>query len=158
MASQTTARHEPFIAAESDTNALHEVARVLASASDDSVTLVLPDGRSLDLPESAVVALRFVVEAMSTNRAVVVSPVEQRLTPERAAHILNVSDEDFESILNEGDIPVTALGSLRQIALKDLLVYKHKRDETRRDALREMTRLSQEMGFYQPGETDPGIS
>jgi hypothetical protein len=114
---------------------------------------VLPDGRSIELPKSVVVALRFVVEAMSATKAVVVSPVEKQLTPERAAHFLNVSDEEFEGILSEGDIPVTATKTLRHIALDDLLAYLHKRDKSRRDALRELTRLSQEMGFYQPRET-----
>lgn len=158
MVSQTTSKHEPIIAADDDASALHEAACALAGVTDVAVTLALADGTVIELPESAVAALRQVVEAMSANRAIVISPVDKQLTPKQAAQMLNVPDDYFESVLKDGDIPFTTSGTRQYIALEDLLVYKRQRDAARREALREMTRLSQEMGFYQPGESDPGIT
>lgn len=158
MVSQTTFKLEPIIPADDDAGALRDAACSLAAATDDAVTLVLPDGLSVKLPASAVAALRLIVEAMSNNNAVAITPVDKRLTPRQAALMLNVRDDYFESLLTNGEIPFTATDEIRLVALEDLLAYKRERDATRREALREMTRLSQEMGFYQPVESDPGIS
>ncbi len=157
MMSQTTITHEPIVADDNDASVLHEAACALASATDDAVRLVLPDGTDIDLPKPAVAALRLVVEAMSANQAVLISPVDTRLAPKQAAQMLNVPDDYFELLMENGDIPVTANGKIRLIALTDLIAYKRVRDAQTHDALREMTRLSQEMGFYQPDGRGPGI-
>lgn len=158
MVSQTTRKHEPIIPANADMSVLHDAACALASKEDNALKLVLPDGTVLEVPASVMAAIRQTVEVMSENLAVAITPVDKRLTPRQAAQMLNVGDDYFESVLTSGDIPFTTNGTIRLVALEDLLAYKRERDAMRRDALREMTRLSQEMGFYQPAESDPGIS
>lgn len=158
MVSKTTARHEPIIAANDDTHVLREAACALADTTDDTATLVLHDGTSVEIPASVITAIRQVIEVMTDDRAVAITAVGKRLTSQQAARMLNVRDEYLEGLLESGDIPYRSAGTLRLIDLEDLLAYKRVRDAQTRDALRELTRLSQEMGFYQPGDTDPGIS
>jgi hypothetical protein len=51
-------------------------------------------------------------------------------------------------LLDHEDIPSTGSGEHRHIALADLLGYKQRRDARRREALRELTQMSQEFGLY----------
>lgn len=158
MVVRTPLRNEPVNPPDAEMSALRDAACALAGTTDEAASLTLADGTSVVVPPSVVATLRQAVQVMSENLAVAITPVDKRLTPHQAARMLNVGDEYFETLLTNGDIPFTTIGTLRFITLEDLLVYKRERDATRREALREMTRLSQEMGFYQPADSDPGTT
>lgn len=77
-----------------------------------------------------------------------VIPVDEELTTQEAADILNVSRPYLVSLLEQGVIPFVKTGTHRRIPLGDLLEYKTRRDAQRRKALTELTQLSQELGLY----------
>jgi excisionase family DNA binding protein len=74
--------------------------------------------------------------------------VQKLLTVDAAADLLNVSRPYLFRLLDHEDIPSTGSGEHRHIALADLLGYKQRRDARRREALRELTQMSQEFGLY----------
>lgn len=148
MVVRTAASNDPIIPADADISALHDTACTLARTAGDSATLVLSDGTTVELPAAIVAAVHQVADVMSKNLAVAITPVAKRLTPQQAARMLNVRDQYFEGLLENGDIPFRATGTIRLIALEDLLAYKRVRDAQTRQALDELTRLSEEMGLY----------
>ncbi|HEX5503538.1 MAG TPA: excisionase family DNA-binding protein, partial [Thermomicrobiales bacterium] len=87
-------------------------------------------------------------------------PVYRELTTQQAADLLNVSRQYLIRLLERGDLPFTRTGTHRRIRLDDVLRYKDARSARRREGLRRLTRLSEELGLYDepaPGEAEsPG--
>jgi excisionase family DNA binding protein len=106
--------------------------------------LVGVGGESIALPESLSQLLRQAAHLMANNRAVSLVPIEQNLTVEEAAILLNVSQPFLIKLLSEGEIKYVQIGSDRRISLADLIVYKKQRTVKRREILRELAQLSQE--------------
>jgi hypothetical protein len=52
--------------------------------------------------------------------------------------------------LDRGDIPYIKVETHRRIQFQNLMKYKQQKDSDRRQALSELTELSQELGFYTP--------
>jgi excisionase family DNA binding protein len=114
------------------------------------VRFVGPDGEeSVELPASVAAALREVIEHMSRGAAVSIVPLHKELTTQQAAGILNVSRQYLVRLLDSGEIPHHRVNRHRRIRFGDLMEYKERRDAHRREGLRKLTQLSQEMGDYE---------
>jgi excisionase family DNA binding protein len=74
--------------------------------------------------------------------------MKQELTTQEAAQFLKIPYVSFIKLLEKGDIPYHEVNSSKRIRLEDLIVYKQKRDEQRRQAKRELTAFLEEEGFY----------
>jgi excisionase family DNA binding protein len=110
--------------------------------------LVGPDGVEIELPESAFCALRQAIHHLVRAQAVMLVPIDQKLTTHQAAKLLNVSRPYLIQLLDEGKIAHTRTGSHRRIRFEDAMAYKDRRDAQRRQTLRELTRASREMGLF----------
>ena len=75
-------------------------------------------------------------------------PVHMELTTQEAADLLNVSRQYLVRLLEDGAMPFTKTGTHRRIRFGDLMAYKRARDATRRQGLKRLTRLSEELGLY----------
>lgn len=95
---------------------------------------------------AASVALARALQEEATTEEATAS--EKDLSVDEAAEILNVPRPYLTRLLNRGEIPYHTAGKRRRINLRDLLAYKQKRDAERRQALDELTRVSQEVGLY----------
>lgn len=111
-------------------------------------SLVGADGQPVPLPDSAFRALAVAVEAMSRGQAITLIPQGRSLTTQEAAEILHVSRPHLIKLLESGEIAFDKVGTHRRIAIEDVLAYRERRDAERRQALREMTQLGQELGGY----------
>ena len=138
---------EPVAASVSERNALREVERIVESAS--APTILGTDGEPVQLPESVTNLLRRMVFHLAHDRAVVVVPINKELTTQEAADILNVSRPYLVKLLEQGDIPYVKTGAHRRIRFDDLMVYKARRDATRREALSRLTQMSEDLGLYE---------
>jgi excisionase family DNA binding protein len=72
------------------------------------------------------------------------------LTTQEAADAIGVSHPYLVRLLDNGDIPCAKTGTHRRVRFDDLMAFKERRDGERRERLREITRMSDEMGLYAP--------
>lgn len=105
--------------------------------------LLGPDGEMIGIPASAFQALRLVVDAMSRGQTVVLAPQEEELTSQQAADLLRVSRPHLVKLLDDGEIPFHRVGTHRRVRLEDVLAYRSRRSQGRREKLDELTRLSE---------------
>jgi excisionase family DNA binding protein len=111
--------------------------------------LMGPDGRHVELTESAFKALMLAVRAMSAGMTMTLIPSGKQLTTQQAAELLHVSRPHLIKILDRGDIPFEKVGTHRRLRIEDVLAYRARRAEERRSELDELSRLSQEFeGVY----------
>lgn len=107
--------------------------------------LVGPDGETIDIPRSALHALKLVVAAMTRGQTVTLVPHGRELTTQQAADLLHVSRPHLVKLLDEGVIPHHKVGTHRRVPIEDVLAYREQRAATRREQLDELTRLSEEL-------------
>jgi len=106
--------------------------------------LLGPDGEMIGIPGSAFEALRLVVDAMSKGQTIILAPQGEELTSQQAADLLRVSRPHLIKLLDEGEIAFHRVGTHRRIRLEDVITYKRKRSQDRRERLDELTRLSED--------------
>jgi excisionase family DNA binding protein len=92
--------------------------------------------------------IRDLISALARGDMVTLIPSHRELTTQEAADILNVSRQYVVQLLDEGGIPFTRVNKHRRIRADDLLAFKRRRDEKRKEGLRRMTQDGQEMGNY----------
>jgi excisionase family DNA binding protein len=150
---QRIRRMTPVTAPKDQRAAVAALSRVLeevahARRRTPGCSLVGPGGDQIAIPESVFYVLERVAEVMARGDAITVVPIGKELTTQQAADLLNVSRQYVVRLLNEKRIPYTKTGTHRRLRIEDVLAYKEQRDAERRDALDELTRLSEEAGGY----------
>lgn len=149
--SKPNALLEPIFATEKEAQVIKHLDLVL-SAKTSQAKLVETDGEEIFIPESVYYVLRQVVHLLASGRAVSLVPLEHELTTQEAADLLNVSRPFLVKLLEQGEIPYIKVGSHRRIRFDDLMGYKQRREQDRRQNLRELTQFSQDEGFYEAEE------
>jgi excisionase family DNA binding protein len=110
--------------------------------------LVGPDGHQIPIPEPVHDLLLEILKNLQAGKAISIVPEHQQLTTQRAANILGVSRPFLVGLLESNDIPFHMVGSHRRIYLRDLLDFKRRRDNARREAINNMARTEMEAGTY----------
>lgn len=110
--------------------------------------LVGPTGESIALPESVFYVLERVAEVLARGDSITVVPVGREVTTQQAADLLNVSRQYLVRLLDEGRIAFRKTGKHRRLRIEDVLLFKETRDKDRRAGLRELSRMTQELGGY----------
>ena len=128
---------------------LGELYDLLTSPNSESATLLHPDGRHILLPHEIFDALSKVVRAMTEGQAVVIAPVNQRLTTQEGADLLGISRPTFARLLETGEIPYERPRRHRRIRLVDVLDYRSSRSTQRGAALDRMVEIAEEGGMYE---------
>lgn len=117
---------------------------------DSSAQLLSPDGETVEIPASALRALKLVAEGMARGQTMTLVPHGTELTTQEAADLLHVSRPHLVKLLDTGTIPHYKVGSHRRVRIEDLLAYREARAGVRREKLDELTRLSEDLeGGYQ---------
>lgn len=111
---------------------------VRIQAHDESVTLRGDDAR-------AVLGL---LRALGQQAVVNVEALPAVLTTGQAADLLGVSRPTVVSLINAGKLPATLVGTHRRLRLSDVLTYRERQAAARREALRDLTQVSEELGLY----------
>lgn len=107
--------------------------------------LVSPDGTEVEIPASAFAALQAVVHDMAQGLTITLIPHDKELTTKEAADILNVSRPFLIRLLDRDEIPYHRVGTHRRLRVEDVLAYRAQRAAHRREKLRELTRLSEDV-------------
>jgi excisionase family DNA binding protein len=114
-----------------------------------TTTISGPNGEKIILPAEIYQVLQDVVEAMSQDQAIMVAPVHQRLTTQEAADLLGISRPTLVKLLEEGEIPYEQPGRHRRVLLTDVLEYRERKSQGRREALDRMVEIAGESGMYE---------
>lgn len=77
--------------------------------------------------------------------------MNNELTTQQAADMLNVSCPYLIDLMEAGEVEYRTIGTSRMISTPSLLAYKRQDDARRRRAADELTQISQEMGMYTDG-------
>jgi excisionase family DNA binding protein len=122
----------------------------LAQTTDDLTLTVTGEGGTTQQIRISAPALRFLFTALSEiacGNGVSLLPLNEEVTTQEAADILNVSRPYLVRLLEKGEMPFRKVGNQRRVLLQEVLAYKTRTDIDRRAALNELARLGQEMGL-----------
>lgn len=100
--------------------------------------------RGDELPETALQALRGVLQLMADGQCVQLQALDRALTIQEAAAVTQTSVEHIRERIDDDELELTN----GTIALADLLHNEAQRREDREEALNEMVRESQRLGLY----------
>ncbi len=129
-----------------------EVRRALEKRSADRKTLRVQiaaghGAKPLDLPPVVTRLLMNILKETAAGRAVTLVPLEPEITTQQAAELLNVSRPYVVSLIDKGTLPARMVGNHRRLPLQDVLAYKADSRAKRRQTLRELAALDQELGL-----------
>jgi excisionase family DNA binding protein len=115
--------------------------------------LVGPDGSEIDIPDELYGLLRDVVAALSQGMAISVAPHNTMLTTQEAADLLNISRPTLVRLLTDSEIPHSMRGRHRRVLLRDVLDYRERTRNDRRQTLDEMAAEAEASGLYEATAT-----
>ena len=128
---------------------LAEAARRLDKSAGPAALKVGTDGPEIPVSGEVAHALKELLKLLAEGVAVYLVPRQQELTPQQAAALLGVSRQYLARVMDAGYLPFRRVGTHRRIAVTELLAYQQERAQ-RRTALRELARVSEELGLYAP--------
>lgn len=129
---------------------MEAVTKFLADNPLGSVSLVAADGVRTQLPDQVYRLLATACRGMLHGKAIRLETVNQRLTTQQAADLLDVSRPTLIKLLEQGEIPFEQpTGSRhRRVKLNDVIAYREHRKAETRSLLDEMTRQAAADGLY----------
>ena len=122
-----------------------QLARIAGERGRPMARLVSPDGIEVEIPASALAALQAVVRDMAQGLTITLIPHDKELTTKEAADILNISRPFLVKLLDRGELPYHRVGTHRRLNVEDVLGYRELRAKRRREKLRELTELSEQV-------------
>src|SRR6266542_1495830 len=129
----------------SELDELREQLTRIAAQREPTARLVGPDGSEVEIPASAFAALQAVVRDMAQGLTITLIPHDKELTTKEAADILNISRPFLVKLLDRGEIPHHRVGTHRRLRVEDVLAYRELRAKRRREHLRTLTELSEQL-------------
>lgn len=148
MMSSSALELSPICAPDEEQPVLNQIEDLLLNKPEGTALMVSPSGDAIELPDTLYQILRQVVHHLTHDEAVSIVPVGKELTSQQAADLLNVSRPYLIQLLDQDKIPYRRVGTHRRIAFGDVMDYKQRRDQDRREGLSELTRMSQKLGLY----------
>lgn len=141
---------ETFVPSEKDAEKARACSRALArEILPDSQLMLQRDGNveAVEIPHAVVTVLTKVLSVVSEGKPFKLIPMDEELTNQQAADILNVSKSYLDQVLDSGDICHRKVGQNRLIELIDLLEYKKRQDCQSKDALQELADEAHELNL-----------
>lgn len=86
-----------------------------------------------------------VLRLLGNGKAVTLVPIDQQLTTQQAADILNVSRPHLISLLEKGEIEFTKVGRHRRVQARDIFIYKDQMIERRQKALQDLAEIDADL-------------
>jgi excisionase family DNA binding protein len=121
--------------------------QITAASNPEAILNFEVEGSVISVPSSAVKLLEKVLDEMALGNAVEITSVEQELTTQEAADLLNVSRPHIIKLIESGKIPFRKVGSHRRVKQTDVIKYESELKELRRKGLEFLAKEAQEMGL-----------
>lgn len=99
------------------------------------------------IPEIAFRILETILDELAQGHAVALSLVDQEVSTQKSADLLNVSRPYLIKLLESGKIPFRKVGTHRRVRLADLLEYKARMDADAERAYAELVQQAEELGM-----------
>jgi len=147
------AQIEPTVPSEGDVERAREVRRALERLDVDRGALRVQiagaghKATTIDLPPVVTRLLMNILKETAAGHAITLVPLEAEITTQQAAELLNVSRPFVVGLIDKGTLPARMVGNHRRLPLKDVLAYKADNRAKRRQSLRELAALDQELGL-----------
>jgi hypothetical protein len=138
----------PVMATETERRQLNALECALVEQEGVGPTVVAPTGESVPIPENVTEFVKRVVHALGNGQAVQLVVFPREVTIFEAAGFLGESESVGEQLFAEGQLSLARDEAHRRIRLDDAMEYRKRRDGERREALRRLTELNQELGLY----------
>jgi len=152
--SATLSYSEPVQPSRAEVDLAREASRALShlAGHDRAVHVEAVEGEgghkeTFVLPAAAVRLLLDMLVQMAAGHAVTVVPIHAELTTQQGAEVLGVSRPFLVGLLEQGKLPFHKVGTHRRVRYGELLAYKRREHEARRQALDELARQGQELGM-----------
>lgn len=91
------------------------------------------DGRNVDLPKDVSAIVTTVLESLSKGSRVVISTTPKELRTTAAAEMLGISRPTLLKLVREGELPSHKVGAHHRFLLNDVLEYRDKQQEIKRE-------------------------
>ena len=140
---------EPLSPSDHDVNLAEEL-RASLDKGNPSLNIIFSQNgeeRIVSLTEEEYPALSEVLSQIAKGKSVIVLPLDEELSTQQAADLLNVSRPFLIKLLENHEIPFRTVGSWRRVRLADLLAYKRKDDAQRDSALQELADQAQDLNL-----------
>lgn len=141
---------EIFVPSDKDAEYAKACVRTLARgfAVDSRVTMQREDdSEAIEIPAAVFNVLLKVLSLMSEGRPFTLVSMNEELSTQQAADILNVSKPFLNKILELGDISHRKVGGNRRVKFSDVLAYKKQQDRCSKDSLKELADEAQELNM-----------
>ena len=102
---------------------------------------------TLDVPPAAAQLIRTLLKEMGSGKALTLVTDDAEITTKQAADLLHVSRPYLVGMIEKGELPARMVGKQRRLPLKVVLSFKKDNEAKRREALRELAALDQELGL-----------
>lgn len=102
--------------------------------------------KTVVVPSTVAEAMLEALEELGDGRTLVLNSLDEELSTQEAADLLQVSRPYLiENLLETGEIPFHRVGNRRRIKLSDVMRYERRREERRKATLRELSEDAQEL-------------
>jgi excisionase family DNA binding protein len=135
----------PVSIAESEEEQVRKLAQMMLR---QRAALVGPDDQRHEIPDSVYRLLLSVLKIMQEGKAVSIVPQMQELTTQRAANLLGVSRQFFVRLLDDQKLPFHRIGTHRRVYLKDVLEFRKRRDQQRKESIKRIAKKEVARGTY----------
>ncbi|MDQ3412691.1 MAG: excisionase family DNA-binding protein [Chloroflexota bacterium] len=122
--------------------------QLLNQNNEGDFKLTRASGEAVEFPPTVLRILHQVARLLAGDKALVLRAIGSELTIYQSAELLNVPIPYLVRLLDEGTLPYRQEGESRLVPHNELLAYRLQDKAQRREALRELTRLSQELRLY----------
>ncbi|MBI4542959.1 MAG: excisionase family DNA-binding protein [Gemmatimonadetes bacterium] len=103
--------------------------------------------RSVTVPREAFELFLEILGQMADGNAVTIVPVHAELTTQQAADMLNVSRPYLVRLLEDRRLPFRRVGKHRRVLFADLVEFKKRDEERRRQVVQELAAEAQRHGL-----------
>lgn len=126
-----------------DRQIANQLRRILASQKAGEAKLRVPDSmtrKPVEITLTPVMSDLFLelLRHIGSGDAVTLVPIQQMLTTQQAADLLNMSRPYLIRLIEKGDIPHSMVGRHRRLKAEDVFAYKAERDKIRSKAMDEL--------------------
>ena len=144
-----TTLHDALVPTDKDVVMARESSRLLGSLrfkKGGTVGMQIED-RKVSIPAGFARMLLSALDNMAKGRTVALMPLDEEVTTQEAADLLNVSRPFAAKLFDEGAIPSRKVGTHRRAFTNDVLAYKQREKEARIKVLDELVAEAQRLNM-----------